>query len=116
MEVVVELRGGTNGHDGSEADGAGQGRVVEKRVVEGRHSYIDTEYMKEVERVCLGDVRVQEQVRGLGLPEGAEVVVEPWAYATDGVEDMAGRVTMVCVTLSLNFLRCCRGFSRGGEG
>jgi len=55
--------------------------------------------MKEVERVCLGDVRVQEQVRRLGLPEGAEVVVEPWAYATDGVEDMAGRVTMVCVTL-----------------
>lgn len=72
-----------------------QGKVVGKQHHRGRHSYIDTEFMKSVERACLADEGVREQVRGLGLPEGAEVVVEPWAYATDGEGDMRRRVTMV---------------------
>ena len=72
-----------------------RGKVVAKQHHLGKHSYIDTEFMKQVERACLADAEVREQVRGLGLPEGAEVVVEPWAYATDGENDMSRRISMV---------------------
>lgn len=52
--------------------------------------------MKKVEQACLADADVQEEIRCLKLPEGATAVVEPWAYATDGMNDMSQRVTMVC--------------------
>ena len=70
-------------------------KVVRKQHVKGKHSYIDAEYMKAVERACLANEEVQAEVRTLNLPEGAEIVVEPWAYATDGMNDMTERVTMV---------------------
>ena len=70
-------------------------RVSHKQHVEGKHSYIDAEYMKAVEAACLADKMVQAEIKTLDLPEGATVVVEPWAYATDGMNDMATRVTMV---------------------
>jgi primary-amine oxidase len=72
-----------------------QGKVVAKQHHAGKHSYIDTEFMKSVERACLADEEVKRQILGLGLPEGAEAVVEPWAYATDGENDMRRRVSMV---------------------
>ncbi|KAF5987288.1 primary-amine oxidase [Fusarium coicis] len=69
-------------------------RVVKKQHVEGKHSYIDTDYMKAVEAACLANEEVQALIKTLDLPEGATVVVEPWAYATDGMNDMTHRVSM----------------------
>lgn len=71
-------------------------RVSRKQHVEGKHSYIDADYMKAVEAACLANDDVQAEIRTLDLPAGATVVVEPWAYATDGMNDMTTRVTMVC--------------------
>ncbi|CVK86044.1 probable copper amine oxidase [Fusarium mangiferae] len=69
-------------------------KVVKKQHVEGKHSYIDTDYMKAVEAACLANEEVQALIKTLDLPEGATVVVEPWAYATDGMNDMTHRVSM----------------------
>ncbi len=70
-------------------------RVSAKQHLKGKHSYIDSEYMKQVEKACLANAEVQQKIRTLNLPDGATVVVEPWAYATDGLNDMTERVTMV---------------------
>ena len=51
--------------------------------------------MGKVGRACLEDARVQEEIAALKLPEGATVVVEPWTYGTDGMNDMSKLVTMV---------------------
>lgn len=81
----------------------GDDKVAQKKHVKGKHSYIDANYMKEVEAACLANEEVQAEIRTLDLPAGATVVVEPWAYATDGMNDMTERVTMVgpiiCVLL-----------------
>ncbi|KAG5808015.1 hypothetical protein H9Q74_007167 [Fusarium xylarioides] len=69
-------------------------KVVKKQHVEGKHSYIDTDYMKAVEAACLANEDVQDLIKTLDLPEGVTVVVEPWAYATDGMNDMTHRVSM----------------------
>lgn len=61
----------------------------------GRHSHIDPAFMKSVEAACLADAAVQKEIETLQLPDGAAVVVEPWAYATDGMNDMSTRVSMV---------------------
>ncbi|CAN9121785.1 unnamed protein product [Alternaria alternata] len=57
--------------------------VIGKQHLEGKHSYIDAAYMKEVEEACLRDPKVQAEIETLNIPEGASVIVEPWAYATD---------------------------------
>lgn len=72
-----------------------QDKVVQKQHQRGKHSYIDAAYMREVEAACLANAEVQAEIRSLDLPTGASVVVEPWAYATDGMNDMSERVTMV---------------------
>jgi primary-amine oxidase len=87
-----------------------RGKVVAKQHHAGKHSYIDTEFMQRVEKACLADPVVGEQVDGLGLPEGAQVVVEPWAYATDGENDMRRRVSMVS-ELEENMI-CCQRLGR----
>jgi primary-amine oxidase len=69
--------------------------VVKQEVLVGKHSYIDSAYMKAVENACLADERVQSEVERLKLPPGASVVVEAWAYATDGMNDMSERTSMV---------------------
>ena len=69
--------------------------VIGKQHLEGKHSYIDAAYMKEVEEACLRDPKVQAEIETLNLPEGASVIVEPWAYATDGSNDMSRRISMV---------------------
>lgn len=76
--------------------------IKSKQELPGKHSYIDADYMRQVERACLADSRVQDEIRSLNLPEGATVVVEPWAYATDGMNDMNERVTMVGIQTSNN--------------
>lgn len=70
----------------------------------GRHSYIDTEFMKQAGDACLADARVQDEINSLNLPEGATVVVEPWAYATDGMLDEKERWTMVGGHATLDIL------------
>jgi primary-amine oxidase len=78
-----------------------EGIIVEKRHLKGKHSFIDAEYMKDVEKACMADTRVQEEISTLDLPDGATVCVEPWAYATDGMNDMTRRITMVRFLRSL---------------
>lgn len=70
-------------------------KVSQKQHLKGKHSYIDADYMKAVEAACLANDEVQAEIRTLDLPAGSTVVVEPWAYATDGMNDMTQRVTMV---------------------
>lgn len=40
-----------------------------------------------VERAALEDPGVQEQLAKLNLPTGTEVVVDPWIYGSDGIDD-----------------------------
>ncbi|KAJ6150626.1 hypothetical protein N7471_001825 [Penicillium samsonianum] len=68
--------------------------VVHREILVGKHSFIDSAYMKDVENACMADERVQNEVKKLRLPQGASVVVEPWAYATDGMNDMSERTSM----------------------
>jgi hypothetical protein len=69
--------------------------VIKQQHLEGKHSYIDSAYMKEVEAACMADPKVQAEIKTLDLPEGASVIIEPWAYATDGANDMSRRISMV---------------------
>ena len=93
VEVVIKGPGGENQLFELIVD-LDNDRVVRKQHVEGKHSYIDANYMKAVEAACLANENVQAEIRTLDLPSGATVVVEPWAYATDGLNDMTRRVTM----------------------
>ncbi|KAJ5082631.1 hypothetical protein N7532_011674 [Penicillium argentinense] len=68
--------------------------VLEKKPLLGKHSYIDSAYMQAVEKACRADSRVQAEIQKLKLPPGATVVIEAWAYATDGMNDMSERTTM----------------------
>ncbi|KAJ4289022.1 hypothetical protein N0V90_011364 [Kalmusia sp. IMI 367209] len=75
--------------------------ILKQQMLKGKHSYIDSGYMKEVENACMADQKVQDEIRKLELLHGASVVVEPWAYATDGQNDMSKRVTMCWFYLRL---------------
>ncbi|GAW22547.1 hypothetical protein ANO14919_120860 [Xylariales sp. No.14919] len=79
IEIVVNLDGDV---------------VLSRKRLEGKHSYIDSSYMQKVEAACLADERVQEEIRKLKLPPRSTPIVEAWAYATDGMNDMTERVTM----------------------
>ncbi|KAF4219089.1 hypothetical protein CNMCM5878_003944 [Aspergillus fumigatiaffinis] len=68
--------------------------IEQKEHLVGKHAYIDTAYMQDVEKACRADPRIQDEIKKLNLPEGASVVIEPWAYATDGMNDMSKRTTM----------------------
>ncbi|KAI3555647.1 copper amine oxidase [Colletotrichum abscissum] len=68
----------------------------------GRHSFIDTDFMAQVAAACLADKKIQREISALKLPEGATVVVEPWAYATDGMRDMKDRWTMAWFYMRLS--------------
>jgi primary-amine oxidase len=72
----------------------GNNVILSNEVLHGRHSHVDSAYMKQVEYACLRDARVQDKITALKLPKGATVIVEPWTYATDGMNDMSLRVTM----------------------
>lgn len=81
-------------------------KVIAKQHQRGKHSYIDTTFMQQVEAACLADREIQYQIRVLNLPEGSSVVVEPWAYATDGENDMSKRLSMVSTFRRL-WHACC---------
>ncbi|KAL5612238.1 hypothetical protein BROUX41_000222 [Berkeleyomyces rouxiae] len=70
------------------------GQVVYREHKKGKHSYIDAEFMGRVQDACLADARVQDEILKLQLPEGSSVVVEPWEYSTDGLNDVSQRTTM----------------------
>lgn len=72
-----------------------QNAVVRRENLAGRHPYIDSSYMKAVEKACLSDQRIQDEIKKLEIPPSASIIVEPWAYATDGLNDMSQRTTMV---------------------
>jgi primary-amine oxidase len=76
-------------------DLTGDGSVVKKDHLNGRHSYIDSAYMQAVEAACMADPRIKAEIETLDLPPGSTVVVEPWAYATDGMIDVSQRTSMV---------------------
>lgn len=69
--------------------------VASKQHLGGRHSFIDAEFMTQVEAACLADSRIQTEITSLQLPEKSTVIIEPWAYATDGTNDVSRRTTMV---------------------
>ncbi|KAF9891684.1 hypothetical protein FE257_003696 [Aspergillus nanangensis] len=71
-----------------------QNAVVRREHLVGKHPYIDSSYMQSVEKACMADERIQTEIRKLDLPANASVIVEPWAYATDGLNDMSQRTTM----------------------
>ncbi|TKW48514.1 Copper amine oxidase 1 [Colletotrichum tanaceti] len=58
--------------------------------------------MAQVAAAVLADQKVQQEIQTLKLPEGATVVVEPWAYATDGMKDMSERWTMAWFYMRLS--------------
>lgn len=71
--------------------------VIKKEHLAGKHPYIDSAYMQAAEKACRADPRVQAEIAKLKLPLDAKVVIEPWAYATDGTDDMTERTTMVSI-------------------
>lgn len=71
------------------------GSVFDQEELRGRHPYTDANEMQKAEIACLNDRRVKAAIAKLDLPEQATVIVEPWTYATDGMNDMAGRIIMV---------------------
>jgi primary-amine oxidase len=71
------------------------GSIIKKEHLVGKHPYIDSAYMQAAEKACRADPRIEAEIQKLKLPEGAQVVVEPWAYATDGMNDVSERTTMV---------------------
>lgn len=70
--------------------------VVSQQHLIGKHPFIDSAYMQAVEKACKADHRVQDEIAKMGLTTESTVVVESWAYATDGTNDMSERTTMVC--------------------
>ncbi|KAM0716242.1 hypothetical protein Q7P37_007687 [Cladosporium fusiforme] len=100
VEVVVELPEEKNALFELLVDLDSE-KVIAKQHHRGKHSYIDAAYMQQVEAACLADERVQEQIRLLDLPAGSQTVVEPWAYATDGQNDMSQRLSMCWFYLRL---------------
>ncbi|KAJ6180086.1 hypothetical protein N7519_010547 [Penicillium mononematosum] len=76
-------------------------QVIKNEHLVGRHSYIDADYMRLVESACLADPKVQDEIKKLKLPADSTVIVEPWAYGTDGMNDMSERISMCWFYLRL---------------
>nr|POF13476.1 copper amine oxidase 1 [Quercus suber] len=51
------------------------------------HASADGEEILAIERLALEDERVQAELAKLELPTGAVVVVDPWIYGSDGLDD-----------------------------
>jgi primary-amine oxidase len=73
------------------------GEIVQKEQLTGCHPHVDVNDMQKTERACLADPQVQAAIKDMKLPEGAIIKIEPWTYATDGMNDMKQKITMVCV-------------------
>ncbi|OCT45081.1 Copper amine oxidase 1 [Cladophialophora carrionii] len=70
------------------------GEIVHKEQLVGRHPHVDGNDMVKTEAACLNDPRVQAAIKDMQLPDGAVVKIEPWTYATDGMNDMSQKITM----------------------
>ncbi|KAK4216807.1 copper amine oxidase [Rhypophila decipiens] len=68
--------------------------VISEEILHGRQSHIDSDLMRKVELACLADPRVQDKISQLKLPQNSTVVVEPWTYGPDGMNDMSKLLTM----------------------
>ncbi|KAJ2899929.1 putative copper amine oxidase 1 protein [Zalerion maritima] len=65
-----------------------QGRVEGNvRLGPNLHPNSDGEEILLVERACLEDLRVQAEIAKLELPDDAVIVLDPWIYGSDGVDD-----------------------------
>jgi len=64
-------------------------KTVERNVRLGAniHAPGDGEEIIAIERIALEDAGVQAELAKMQLPEGAQVVVDPWIYGADGVND-----------------------------
>ncbi|TKA23632.1 hypothetical protein B0A50_07466 [Salinomyces thailandicus] len=51
------------------------------------HAPGDGEEIMAIEQVALEDEGVQAEIAKLQLPEGTQVVVDPWIYGSDGIND-----------------------------
>ena len=71
------------------------GKIVHKQQLVGRHPHVDGNDMVRNEKACLGDPKVQAAIKAMQLPAGAVVKIEPWTYATDGMNDMSEKINMV---------------------
>ncbi|KAI5480277.1 primary-amine oxidase [Pseudohyphozyma bogoriensis] len=58
-------------------------RVVGQRILDGMHGAGDDEEMFRVAEGAMKSPMVQAELKRLQLPEGVEVVAEPWPYGTD---------------------------------
>ena len=57
------------------------------RLGNNMHAPGDGEEIVAIERICLEDEGVKAEIAKLQLPEGSRVVIDPWIYGADGVED-----------------------------
>jgi primary-amine oxidase len=78
------------------------GEILHQEQLLGRHPHVDGNDMVVNERACLSDPRVQAAIKEMTLPEGAEIRIEPWTYATDGANDMTQKITMCYFYMKLN--------------
>ncbi|KAF2088583.1 hypothetical protein K490DRAFT_64632 [Saccharata proteae CBS 121410] len=62
---------------------------VDRNVLLGAnvHANGDGEEILALEKIALEDERVQAEIAKLQLPEGTVVVIDPWIYGADGVND-----------------------------
>ncbi|OIW30441.1 amine oxidase [Coniochaeta ligniaria NRRL 30616] len=77
-------------------------KVSEVKNLSGSHAYVDAGEMVKCEKACLEDPRVQAAIKALQLPDGAEVVCDPWTYSPDGMNDMSRRCVMCFFYMKLS--------------
>ncbi len=73
--------------------------IITKQSLPDRISRVDATHSRQAAEACLADERVKEKLAQLKLPQEAVVIAEPWTYATDGMNDMTIRITMVLTRL-----------------
>jgi Cu2+-containing amine oxidase len=105
VQVIIQTQSGSNEMVELTVN-LDQGVVLKKEHLPGKHPYIDSAYMQAVESACRADPRIEVEIQKLKLPEGGTVVIEPWAYATDGMSDMTERTSMVRPRI---LQKCCIG-------
>ena len=88
--VVYSLRGTHNVH---EAVINLTKNTVESNAKLGpfQHANSDGEEIIAVEKALLADPKVQAEIAKLKLPEGTQIVIDPWIYGSDGVKDESGK-------------------------
>ncbi|KAK1779591.1 copper amine oxidase [Copromyces sp. CBS 386.78] len=92
--VVYSLRGTHNVH---EAVVNLTNNTIESNAKLGpfQHANSDGEEIMAVEKALLADPKVQAEIAKLKLPEGTQIVIDPWIYGSDGVkheDDESGKL------------------------